>query len=316
MDLVLIILLLIVGLILIIKAGDIFVEAAVWFAGVSRIPKFIIGATIVSIATTLPEMVVSATAAAQGNVDMSIGNAIGSVIANTGLVMGLSIAFVPIAMKRKGFFEKVIFWGLSILLFGAFALGGSFQLWQVLILLAVAVFFTLESVRSGSKDRKESEEELIKFEKRKLYINIVKFVLGTAGIFFGARLLIDNATELANFLNVPQRVIAITAVALGSSLPELATAITAIRKKETALSLGNIIGANIANIALVIPVSALIYGGALPIEPMNGIIDSGVAISLLLIVALPTLIRKKFSRWQGIALISIYLLYVAYIFFT
>lgn len=316
MDLVLIILLLIVGIILIIKAGDIFVEAAVWFAGVSRIPKFIIGATIVSLATTLPEIVVSAIAAFQGNVDMSTGNAIGSVIANTGLVMGLSIAFVPIAMKRKGFLEKVVFCGVSILLFGAFALGGSFKLWQVLVLLAIAVMFTLENVRSGSKNRKENHEEIIEFDKRKFYINIVKFVLGTAGIFFGARLLIDNATELANFLNVPQRVIAITTVALGTSLPELATAITAIRKKETALSLGNIIGANIANIALVIPVSAFIYGGSLPIEPMNGIIDSGVAILLLLVAALPTLIRKKFSSWQGIALMSIYLIYIAYIFFV
>ena len=314
MELFLAILLFAVGLALIVKGGDFFVDAASWIAEVSGIPKLIVGATIVSVATTLPELLVSVIAAASGDpagIDTAIGNAIGSVTANIGLVMAISLTAMPSIIKRKDYALK------SALMLGAgaviLAFGVLFQGVGVIasvILLAILVLAIIENVNGAKKAMAEgSTDEKPEVSRKIIIVNIVKFIVGVAGIVIGAKLMVDNATVIATKLGVQQRIIGLTIVAIGTSLPELVTTITAIVKKQSSLSVGNIIGANIIDLAMILPACALVSGGTLPI-PTTFYIDVAVCIGVGAIALIPTLITKRFRRWQGIALLAVYLTYV------
>ena len=307
-----IILLFILGLVFIIKGGDWFVDAAGWIAEVSGIPRFIVGATIVSLATTLPELFVSSIAASKGQADMAIGNAIGSVTANTGLIMALSMVFLPSALKRKDYLFK------SVLLMGTVALlwllcsDGTLPLARGVIMFAVFAVFIWENVRAA---KKSSESETVskpeKPTRETVLRHILLFVLGAAGIVIGSNLLVDNGTLLAQRLGVPENVIALTAVAIGTSLPELVTAITSIVKKEASLSVGNVIGANIIDTALILPVCSVISGGTLQVAASTVRVDMPVCLAVTMIALIPALISQRFRRWQGILLIGIYIAYLA-----
>lgn len=336
-----IIILFIIGLLLIIKGGDWFVDAASWIAEKSGIPKFIIGATIVSIATTLPELIVSVIAAIEGHgllvsgdnvnalasVDMAIGNAIGSVNANTGLIMAISLIFMPVAIKRKEFWIKpTLLIATIVLLFVACLSGELKPLGAIFVLLMLVVFFVenvigakkqmgLKAELEESSEEEEAKEEPKGFVKKLAYkyeipTNIVMFILGAAGIVIGARLLVDKGTQIAIMLNVPTKIIALTMVAIGTSLPELVTTITAIAKKQSDLSVGNIFGANLIDMALILPVCSFIFGAGLPVNNNVLYLDMAFALGLSLIAIVPTLIRGKFSRIQGIALIIAYIAYI------
>lgn len=306
-----IILLFILGLVFIIKGGDWFVDAAGWIAEVSGIPRFIVGATIVSLATTLPELFVSSIAASKGQADMAIGNAIGSVTANTGLIMALSMVFLPMAFKRRDYLFK------SVLLMGTIALlwllcsDGTLPLARGVIMFAVFAVFIWENVRAA---KKSSESETVskpeKPTRETVLRHILLFVLGAAGIVIGSNLLVDNGTLLAQRLGVPENVIALTAVAIGTSLPELVTAITSIVKKEASLSVGNVIGANLIDTALILPVCSLISGGTLHVSPATVRIDMPVCLAVTMIALIPALISQRFRRWQGVVLIALYAAYL------
>ena len=303
-----IILLFILGLVFIIKGGDWFVDAAGWIAEVSGIPRFIVGATIVSLAPTLPELFVSCIAASKGQADMAIGNAIGSVTANTGLIMALSMVFLPSALKRKDYLFK------SVLLMGTVALlwllcsDGTLPLARGVIMFVVFAVFIWENVRAA---KKSSENETVSKPTRETVLrHILLFVLGAAGIVIGSNLLVDNGTLLAQRLGVPENVIALTAVAIGTSLPELVTAITSIVKKEASLSVGNVIGANLIDTALILPVCSLISGGTLHVSPATVRIDMPVCLAVTMIALIPALISQRFRRWQGVVLIAIYVAYL------
>ena len=311
MELVITIGLLVLGIILIVKGGDIFVDAATWMAEVSGIPKFIIGATVVSVATTLPELFVSVIAASQGKVDMSIGNAVGSVTANIGLIMALSLIFIPMAIKRKDFAVKVSLMMGAALLLVVFGSGGSFGIGPSVLFLCLFVVNVAENIISAKRAMVGGgEEETADKDKKTVIINIAKFVIGAAAIVWGADLLVDNGSKLATVMGVPERVISVTIIAIGTSLPELVTTITAIDKKQGNLSVGNIIGANIIDLTLIMPVCALVSGGALPVTRQVGSIDLPAALVVGAIAVIPTMISKKFSRWQGFVLIAVYIAYV------
>lgn len=307
-----IILLFMLGLVCIIKGGDWFVDAAGWIAEVSGIPRFIVGATIVSLATTLPELFVSSIAASKGQADMAIGNAIGSVTANTGLIMALSMVFLPMAFKRRDYLFK------SVLLIGTVALlwllcsDGTLPLARGLIMFVIFGVFIWENVRAA---KKSSENETVskpeKPTRDTVLRHILLFILGAAGIVIGSNLLVDNGTLLAGRLGIPESVIALTAVAIGTSLPELVTAITSIVKKEASLSVGNVIGANIIDTALILPVCSLISGGTLQVAASTVRVDMPVCLAVTMIALIPALISQRFRRWQGILLIGIYIAYLA-----
>jgi len=315
MELFLIILLFAIGIVLVIKGGDYFVDAASWMAKVSGIPKLIIGATVVSVATTLPEMLVSVLAAVDGKVDMAIGNAVGSVTANIGLIMAISLICLPSIIRRKDYMFKSVLMLLSASIIVALGFVGKINIIFSLVLLAIfAIFFTeniigaKKAMAQKSADEEENEEDLK--SKKTVIINIIKFIGGAAGIVIGARLLVDNGSELARLIGVSERIIGVTLVAVGTSLPELITTITAISKKQSELSVGNIIGANIMDLTLIMPLSALISGKSLEVSDFSAMIDLPASLLVGLIALVPALIRSKFSRVQGIIMLVVYIGYV------
>lgn len=314
MEIALAIVLFIIGIVLIVKGGDYFVDASSWIAEVSGVPKLIVGATIVSLATTLPEMLVSVMAAAQKKVEMSIGNAVGSVTANIGLIMAISLLCMPAVIKRKDYLLKSI---LMLLATGILVVGGFFgkiTLPVSLILIVIFLIFIVENVKSALSAMKgggeQAEKKRDKPEKKEVLINLIKFVVGAIGIVAGARLLVDNGSLLAAYAGVSERVIGVTLVAVGTSLPELVTTVTAVIKKQSSLSLGNILGANILDLTLILPLSALISGQALPVTAAAARIDLPACLLVGLIAVVPALIASKFKRYQGAALLAVYVCYV------
>ena len=302
------------GIFLVVKGGDYFVDAASWMAEVSGIPKLIIGATVVSIATTLPEMLVSVMAAIDKKVDMSIGNAVGSVTANIGLIMAISLICIPAVIKRKDYMLKSVLMLLAAVIIVACGFVGKVSiLFSAVLLVICAVFFT-ENILVAKKSvalSKTEEKDPAMTEKKTFIINIAKFILGAVGIVIGARLLVDKGSDIATLIGVPERIIGVTMVAIGTSLPELITTITAVAKKQSDLSVGNIIGANIMDLTLIMPISAFVSGKSLPISRMSSLIDLPACLLVGIIALVPSLINKKFSRFQGILLLAVYIGYVA-----
>lgn len=314
MEFTLVIVLFIAGIVFIIKGGDYFVDAASWMAEVSGIPKLIIGATIVSLATTLPEMLVSVMAATQGKVDMSVGNAIGSVTANIGLIMAISIICMPAVIKRKDYLLKS-----ALMLAGAILIviaGFSGEMGSILsaMLFIICVIFFWENISGAQKSLRGKHGDKTGAEKQtsrsELIINIVKFVVGAIGIVWGADLLVDNGSELARFAGISERIIGVTIIAIGTSLPELITTITAIIKKQSSLSVGNIIGANIIDLTLILPVCSLLSGKPLPIAETSATLDLPACLLVGTIALIPAMVSEKFRKWQGLLLLVIYGIYV------
>ncbi|MDD3171287.1 MAG: calcium/sodium antiporter [Bacilli bacterium] len=315
MHIAIIVLLLIIGLILIIKGGDFFVDAASWFAEISGIPKFLIGATIVSIATTMPEMLVSIIATVQGNAEMAIGNAIGSVTANTGMILGISIVCCAGVISRKEFNLKGILMIIAAIILSLFSLKGSFGLLPSGLLLALFLVFFYDSVKTAKEISNETSENRVKPTKKQIIIGTLKFIFGALGIIVGAELLVDSGTIIACALKVPDSVIAVTIVAIGTSLPEFVTTLTAIAKKQGALSVGNIVGANIMDMALILPICSFISGGTLLVESQAMYYDMPFCLGIGLIAIVPAIIKKKFMRWQGIVMLLTYIVYVCLVVF-
>ena len=313
-----------VGIALIVKGGDFFVDAASWFAEISGIPKLIVGATVVSFATTLPELLVSAFAAFEARatgdpelVDMAIGNAVGSVTANLGLIFAIALIAMPTVIRRKDYLLKMcLMLGASAAVVGFSLLFEGIELFSSIVLLAIFAVAMFDNIREAvitvraEKAANIENGEKEKATRRNVIVNIVKFVLGAAGIVFGADLLVDNASTLASLCGVSDRVISVTIVAIGTSLPELVTTLTAIVKKQASLSAGNIIGANIIDLTLILPVCAVISGGTLPVVGTVGVLDMPACLLIGAVACIPTLITKKFARWQGVLLLGLYAVYM------
>ncbi len=313
MDLVLMIAIFIAGLILIIKGGGYFVDAASWIAGVSGIPKVIVGATIVSVATTMPEMIVSVMAAGQGKADMSVGNAVGSVTANLGLIMAIAILCMPGPIRRRDYFVKSILMLAAAAIIAAAGRRGEVERGLSLLLLAVFGAFLVENVRSAAAAGGRGRTSRAAPEKRAVLINGVKFVMGAVGVVLGADLLVDSGSALARLAGVSERMIGVTIVAVGTSLPELVTTAAAVVKKQSALSVGNILGANIIDLTLILPLSGLLAGQAMPISAAAGRLDLPACLLVGAAAVLPPMFTRKFQRWQGAALLS---LYAGYLYLT
>lgn len=308
---VIVILMFLLGLLLIIKGGDFFVDAASWIAEVSGIPKFLIGATIVSMATTLPELLVSLMASANGSNGIAVGNAVGSVTANVGLIMGISVVCLPSIINRKEHAFKFIMMAAAIALLYVFSVGGSLSIAGSVILLFLFLAFMAENVISARTHmRAETDTPKAALDKRSTIINLVKFIVGVAGIIVGADLMVDHGTSLARIFGVPESIIGATLVAVGTSLPELITTISALSKKQASLSIGNIIGANIMDLTLILPLCSVISGKALPMLRQNIILDMPVCLGLCLFAVLPPLLTGKFYKWQGICMLAIYATYI------
>ncbi len=302
------ILLFLCGLVLIVKGGDFFVDAATWMAEVSGIPHFVIGATVVSFATTLPELIVSCIGAMRGSNAIAIGNAVGSVTANTGLIMAISVLCIPSIVKRKQYAFKSILLLIATTVLYLSSFGKSFSMIGTVLLLILFLISVFESIKIAKTEASSGEKQ--QFEKKDLPRNLFKFIFGAAGIVFGADFLVASATEIASVSGVSEAVISATIVAIGTSLPELVTTVTAIVKKQSALSVGNIIGANLIDISVILPVCSLLSGGSLTSCAQNLYLDIPICLFTLAIALIPMLFRGKFTRVQGGVLLAVYLAYV------
>ena len=366
------ILLFAVGLVLLIKGGDWFVEGSTGIAKRFNLPDIVVGATVVSIGTTLPEVMVSTTGALAGSGAMAYGNAIGSIICNTALIAAISIAVNPGPVNVRSMKTPAIFFFCSAALYCLAAyLLGEFPQWMGFVMLAIFVCYMLLTVRNGLKNPdaaagEEEEEEsagiswagmiligavswLIVlsgsfFEEmpvwfaavmaviavgfllfggkvfkaseadRKLWMDLILLAAGAGIIAVGADLLVEHGQVIALGLGVPETVVALLFVALGTSLPELVTTITSLRKGRASLGVGNVIGANVFNLVLVSGVAVSLAPFAVPAE--NTLLNTGLNLSLvfdipvmLIVMSLmifPALAKKRLGRWQGIVLLGIY----------
>lgn len=332
----------ILGLVLLIKGGDWFVDGAAGIAKKFNIPDLLIGATVVSIGTTLPEVMVSASSAAIGHGQMAYGNAVGSIICNTALIAALTIAIKPAKVDKKTMIVPVIFYFVAAIFYAGVAyVTGTYSRWVGFALLAIFVIYMSITVKSAMKAKNagalqevtasetpdETSDDNEKPEKEKaMWLLLLLLVVGAALIAWGANLLVDNGIIIAGALGVPETVIALTFVALGTSLPELVTAITSLAKGHGALSVGNICGANLFNIVLVSGMSVSIGPFSLAdagfakttiagIETYKSLlVDTPLIFITMGIMTIPVLIKGKLSRWQGILLLCIYVAFCAYQF--
>ena len=361
-----------VGLVLLIKGGDWFVDGATGIAKRFNLPDIVVGATVVSIGTTLPEVMVSTTGALAGSGAMAYGNAIGSIICNTALIAAISITCNPGPVNVKSMRTPAIFFFMSAALycFAAYVLG-FFPRWLGFVMLTIFVCYMLLTVRNGLKNPDEAGEEEDEEESagmpwagivligvvsllvalsanffettpvwfagvmaaitigfllfgskifkesdvtRQLWMELILLVAGAGIIAVGADLLVEHGQVIAIGLGVPATVVALLFVALGTSLPELVTTITSLKKGRASLGVGNVIGANVFNLALVSGVSVTLAPFAVPNE--NTLLNTGLNLSLVLdipvmlgvmiLMILPALMKKKLSRWQGAVLLAVY----------
>ena len=306
------VLLFIVGLACLIKGGDWFVDGATGIARRFRLPELLIGATVVSIGTTLPEVMVSTTSALSGHGEIAYGNAIGSVICNTALIAALTIAVRPGKVDKAALKTPVAFFFIAAVFYAGVAYtAGYFSRVIGFVLLTMFVVYMVMTVRQmkGQPDVSEPDEEV---KELPLWQELALLVVGAALIAVGADLLVDNGTLIAQALGVPESVIALTFVALGTSLPELVTAITSLVKGHSALSLGNVIGANLFNLVLVSGASIALSPFTIPQGSMIAghnaslVMDIPVMFAVMLLLTVPALVRGKLARWQGVVLLCIY----------
>ena len=315
------IIMLAIGFILLIKGGDWFVDGATGIARRFHLPEILIGATVVSIGTTLPEVMVSAGAAVQGSGSIAYGNALGSIICNTAFIAAITIAIKPGAAERKSMILPVSFFYLSALIycsgayiFGKFTLGMGIVLLLTFVIYMVATVLRMKNSVAATDiaEEEHAEEETEQEVKDSLIKDIVLLLLGAVVIAVGADFLVDNAILIAEKCGVSEKVIGLTIVALGTSLPELVTAITSLVKGHGSLSLGNIIGANLFNLVLVSGVAITLNPFDVPVSGLIGginaslVLDIPVMLGVMTILTVPTLIKEKLSRWQGILLLCIY----------
>uniref|UniRef100_UPI0040287391 calcium/sodium antiporter n=1 Tax=Gemmiger formicilis TaxID=745368 RepID=UPI0040287391 len=310
------VLLFIVGLLFLIKGGDWFVDGASALARRFHLPELLIGATVVSIGTTLPEVMVSTMSALSGHGEIAYGNAIGSVICNAALIAAITIAVRPGRVDPKTlktpvafFFAAAAIYCIAAYVFGRFTRVMGIIMLAVFVAYMAANVLQMKNTPAGEQEESEDEMPLAK--------TLILLVLGAVLIAVGANLLVDNGTLIAQALGVPESVIALTFVALGTSLPELVTAITSLAKGHSDLSLGNVVGANVFNLVLVsgvsitlapftIPQSATLFG-------INSslVLDLPVMLAVMLILTVPALVKGKLHRAQGILLLAIYAAFCA-----
>ena len=297
------------GLVLIVKGGDWFLDGAVWMAEASGVPRFLIGATVVSLATTLPELTVSVTGVLQGARDLAVGNAVGSVAANLGLILGIGALWAPGAVARRQFASKALLMTGAAAALALLCRGGELGFPGWLALAAVLAAYLAGSIREARRGMADQRRALPKgrtVSRRRMVRELGLFALGAGAVAWGSRLLVAHGSRLALLLGVPAGVVGSTVVAVGTSLPELVTTLTAVSRRETALSVGNILGANIIDLALILPACAAVSGGSLLIGSQTTGLDLPACLALCAAAVAPPLVTGRFHRWQGAALLGLY----------
>ena len=304
---------LVIGMFLLIKGADFFVDGASRVAKALKIPSLIIGLTLVSIGTSLPELSVSVTAALSGNADISYGNVIGSNIFNVFVVIGASAIFTPMiidkAMKK---YDIPILLGI----YGLFAIFSFVITPKVLdrvesiifclLFIGYLVFLVLRTKKEGAQEVEEETEE----KPRKMWVNIVFILAGLAAIVAGGEFVVTTAETLALMAGMSKLLVGLTIVAVGTSLPELVTSMVAAKKGENDIAVGNAVGSSIFNILLILGVASTIKPIGFELSTYIDVIAMAVSAIMLFIFAYK---GSKVNRWQGALMIAIYAIYLTFI---
>ena len=336
MEYVFVVLLFIIGLFLLMKCGDLLVNVCLKFSKITGISEIIIGATMVSIATALPELFVSVIASYQGSNGLAVGNSVGTVICNGALILGLLLSFSVTNYKNKKRDWKIIFPAIYALILFLFCLDFKLNLIENIILVVLfIVFFVYNFIQAKNEVKKFNDHfekesthlEEIKTEninqtseetqkkvkqisrKKQIWLLLLYFVLGAGGVVLGAELLVRSTTKIATFIGISEEIIGFTIVAIGTSLPELVTTINSLIKKKYNLALGNITGANIINLSLILGLSGIFGGGNLYVSNITLWIYIPLVILISIIIGVPILLNNRTKKFQGFALLGLYLAY-------
>ena len=307
------IILLLVGLALIVFGADALVDGASSIARRAGISEFVIGLTIVGFGTSCPELVVSLTGAIQGNADISVGNVVGSNIFNTLLILGLTAVIAPVGISHMNRVRDIPLCLVVTFIFAFLAIaGGSINRWEGIAFLVIFAAYMLFCFRT---DRPAAPEAGGEEKVRNIWVAILLVLAGLGALALGGHLFVNKAVDLARALGVSDKFIAITLLAGGTSLPELATCIVAAAKKKDQLALGNILGSNVFNILLILGTSAVI----IPLSTVAmTLVDFGVLLASAVLVWLWTYTgkRERVDRWEGAVMLLCFIGYYAYLFLT
>jgi cation:H+ antiporter len=309
-------LLILSGILLLLFGGDWLVKASIDIALRARISLLVVGLTVVSFATSAPELLVSLNAALNGHMDISFGNVVGSNIANIALILGLTAMVFPVRVSER---TMRVDWGIMMIvtiLLLAFLMGGGLVFWQALILVIILIAYNVFQIRSSRKQLKaaapEDDQNLLK-----LWQMIGYLAIGVAALKFGSEFLVKGAVNLATTWGISERVIAVTIVSIGTSLPELAASLMASFKGKQDLSIGNLIGSNIFNILAVLGITGLVV--ELPLKS-SALLSYDfpwlILISLIIFPLMRYFTRGTITRWQGFLMFSLYMVYISGVFFT
>ena len=307
------IVMLIVGLFVLIMGGDFLVRGASSLALRAHISPLVVGLTVVAFGTSAPELLISIKAALQGSPDMTMGNVVGSNICNLALVLGITALIGPISVQKDSIkIDWPVTMGSSVLLYFVVkekeAVIDSIEGLVFLLLIIVYTVYIVRKSRKETKALRESEEDLdLPEASNNLLKDSLYIIGGCAGLYFGADWFVGGAQEMAMFLGVSERVIGITVLALGTSLPELVTAIVASIKKETDLALGNLMGSNIFNILSILGITSLIQDIHVSEEIIHNDMTVMLAVTLLILPLM--LYRRRMGRFAGSLLLIIYVVY-------
>jgi len=311
--------LIIAGFVLLIKGADLLVEGASSIARALKVSDLVIGLTIVAFGTSTPELVVNVFAAIRANADIAIGNVIGSNIFNILIILGLSSMIFPLIVTHGTVWIEIPMTLAAAVLLGLLAndhlltqsgFQGLSRIDALILLACFAVFsYYIFRISGKQQDNIEASAETKRIGVRK---SILMIILGLAGLFVGAKFVVDSAVALASALGVSQSLIALTIVAAGTSLPELATSVVAAYKKNSDIAVGNIVGSNIFNIFLILGISALIR--PIPLQPKSNI-DIGVAVfaSFALFIVMFTGKKGVLDRWEGFLFVASYVGYLVFL---
>ena len=308
--------LLILGMALLIKGADFFVDGSSGIAKKFKIPSIIIGLTLVSLGTSAPEISISINAVLAGASDMSVGNVVGSNICNIFLILGMAAIFTPLLISKDiKKYDIPIMVGIFILLivFAYLITPNMINWWEGLILLLLFIGYTIFLIlRTKQQEQTEEVEE----KKPNIIKCIIFVVLGLAAIIFGGNLVVNNAQSIALELGMSETLVSLTIVAVGTSLPELVTSVVAAFKKEGDIAVGNVIGSCIFNIILILGLASIVA----PIGPDKYLtVQAGVLLDVIIMLSggvvllLISCFSKKVSRWQGIVMLVTYVAYIVYI---
>jgi len=305
--------LLIAGLLLLFISGKYLVESSITISTLLKIPRMVIGLTVVAVGTSAPELLVSMQAAIAGYPEIAVGNVVGSNISNVLLVLSVTALVFPIPVPASSVKREWPIMMFVSALFFVFSLNGLLSRYEALIFIGILGLYVGYSVYQSKKDPIPAAAPEVVPTMRG-WISVLVFLISCGGLALGADLLVDNAAVIAEDLGISKRVISVTMVAVGTSIPELATSVIAALKKETDISVGNIIGSNIMNVLLVLGITGTIRPVRVDQEIARFDIPWMLGTFMMFLLVMLPAVRSRISRWEGTLMILIYLLYIYLIF--